>query len=746
MMKKIIVTAVTSVFFLAAAWGAGVYGAVPGFAVDGREVTFEETAGVPYIADTGLTMMPLRACLNAVGCDVAWDDQTKTVLVWKGSVSVEIPVGSREIYVNQKAVPVETPAVIKDGRTYLPLRAVLEAYGYQVNWDGTARAVSAFSPEQTAFTPYNINGGTTGVFSRKQLPFSGFHGIQGTVTLPVVTLGEKGDCPYVYFGFDWANDAGNAEGGFQFIEDPGHPAYNRWTVFLRQGNEWRWGENIALEQGSTHRLKFYSEQLPGGQVDLVIALDGREVVRKASAAADFSAASAKTVVAMGMSRPFDGKNCASKSKGAKIADLEVLAAGAGQYSDFESYELYREWRPSAGGGMWFGTADCIPVYLHDEADGAVSIYNGGAILEQTATATPVARRAEHDDIPGNVTVTDQYIYYEDRTGQIIQAKRSDPSAMKAVYQLPVWTYGNEEYVYSRLSAQDGAVYLRYHQGGAVMGADYLIRLSDDGTAEELQNSYNEVKILGDSRFSRWVGPMPVPGNLSMQGADGEYAPLGSADYLYTWGWRPDGTTGGGFGPGDVALRGDLLYILAYDYEQAQEQGAANPGIYGINVNTGETVRVSDREIPEFALEGDSLYYHSGGSFYRLPLGEGTEEPLGPQAAPDSEAIRNFLVLGGKIYWQQNFDQGLYDLSGKSLNAGGALDSMALMGDSGEYLVCTFAEGGTAKFRIIVFDKAGDIVFKTPDKAYCRNIFIKGDQIYFYNLSTETVCVGQLNAG
>ena len=192
-----------------------------------------------------------------------------------------------------------------------------------------------------------------------------------------MTLVEKGDCPYVYFGFDWANDAGNVEGGFQFIEDESNPGYNKWTVFMRQGNDWRWGDNILLEQGSTHHLNFYGVKVSDSQVDLVIELDGKEIIRKASAVTDFSNASVKAVTAMAMSKPFDGANCQSQSLNSKIANLKVSEFGSDQYSGFEEYKLYSEWRPTTGqSGMWFGSADCIPSYLHIGEDDTVSIYKG----------------------------------------------------------------------------------------------------------------------------------------------------------------------------------------------------------------------------------------------------------------------------------------------------------------------------------------------------------------------------------
>ena len=93
---------------------------------------------------------------------------------------------------------------------------------------------------------------------------------------------------------------------------------------------------------------------------------------------------------------------------------------------------------------------------------------------------------------------------------------------------------------------------------------------------------------------------------------------------------------------------------------------------------------------------------------------------------------------------KRYDQILYDIEGKNLNEGAVLDDMAIMGSRGEYLVCTFGETDTAKYRIMVFDSGGNVIFKTSDKAYCRNISIYGDRIYFYNLTTGTVCVGKMN--
>jgi hypothetical protein len=381
-MKKLFLIPLISILFLASAAFSDAAEKEPIFTVDGKTVAFNESTGFPYITDTGSAMMPLRECFTSIGCSVDWNQETQTVKSHKGGIEIEIPVGSREIRINQKTVLVDTAAVLKNGHTYLPLRAVMEAYGYNVNWDPKTSTVSvtagASSNIGVELTPFLINGGTTGIFSRKQLHFAGFDGIEGDITLPLVPFVEKGDCPYLYFGFDWKNDVGNVEGGFQFIVDSNHPDYNKWTVFMRQGNDWRWGDHIVLEQGSVHHLKFYSEAISEKQVDLVIELDGREIIRKVSAVTDFTNASVKTVTAMGMTKSFDGTNCESRTENSKIENVKVSMLNSDQYYDFTDHVLYSEWKPTVGAkGTWFGTADCIPSYLHVGMDGAISIYKDG---------------------------------------------------------------------------------------------------------------------------------------------------------------------------------------------------------------------------------------------------------------------------------------------------------------------------------------------------------------------------------
>ena len=119
--------------------------------IDGENIQFDESTGYPFIDSENRTMMPLRACLSYIGCSVYWDQDSHTAAIKKGATVVNVPVGQSQIYVNGNVVPIDTAAVLKDGRTYLPLRAVFEAYKYRVDWDAgtkTVNVISSFTSKQ----------------------------------------------------------------------------------------------------------------------------------------------------------------------------------------------------------------------------------------------------------------------------------------------------------------------------------------------------------------------------------------------------------------------------------------------------------------------------------------------------------------------------------------------------------------------------------------------------------------------
>ena len=112
-----------------------------GVTIDGESVAFQGGYGEPFIDANNRTLVPFRAVMEAFGAEVSWDGNTGTAGVEKGDITVQVPIGQAYILVNGTPVTNDTVAVIKDDRTYLPIRAVLEAFGAGVFWDGVNSTV-----------------------------------------------------------------------------------------------------------------------------------------------------------------------------------------------------------------------------------------------------------------------------------------------------------------------------------------------------------------------------------------------------------------------------------------------------------------------------------------------------------------------------------------------------------------------------------------------------------------------------
>lgn len=111
--------------------------------LNNRELVFlkEEGYGVPFIDESNRTMIPFRKPVEAIGASVSYDENMKEVTAVKDGVTVKLVIGENKIYVNGQETAMDTKAVLKEGRTYIPLRAVFGAFGYDLNWHGVSNTV-----------------------------------------------------------------------------------------------------------------------------------------------------------------------------------------------------------------------------------------------------------------------------------------------------------------------------------------------------------------------------------------------------------------------------------------------------------------------------------------------------------------------------------------------------------------------------------------------------------------------------
>ncbi|WP_422879851.1 copper amine oxidase N-terminal domain-containing protein [Neomoorella humiferrea] len=92
---------------------------------------------MPLTVEQGRTLVPLRAIFEALGADVNWDAATQTVTGTKGATIVKLTIGSTIAYVSGQAVPLDVPGKILNGRTLVPLRFISESLGAEVVYDNS---------------------------------------------------------------------------------------------------------------------------------------------------------------------------------------------------------------------------------------------------------------------------------------------------------------------------------------------------------------------------------------------------------------------------------------------------------------------------------------------------------------------------------------------------------------------------------------------------------------------------------
>ncbi|MGI6604698.1 MAG: stalk domain-containing protein [bacterium] len=91
------------------------------------------------------TMVPLRVVSEGLGAQVHWDDKTRSVTVFSGGQEIKLGIGEKTATVNGEKRQIDAPAMIIKNRTMVPLRFIGEALGAQVEWNNNTRTVSVFA-------------------------------------------------------------------------------------------------------------------------------------------------------------------------------------------------------------------------------------------------------------------------------------------------------------------------------------------------------------------------------------------------------------------------------------------------------------------------------------------------------------------------------------------------------------------------------------------------------------------------
>lgn len=118
--------------------------------LDGQALSFDVE---PQIINSR-TMVPMRAIFTALGASVDWVDEHKLIIASKNTNLITMMIDQPIMHIGnletgeQKTVQLDSPPVIVDSRTLVPVRAISDALGVGVDWNEETRTVILSSHQQ----------------------------------------------------------------------------------------------------------------------------------------------------------------------------------------------------------------------------------------------------------------------------------------------------------------------------------------------------------------------------------------------------------------------------------------------------------------------------------------------------------------------------------------------------------------------------------------------------------------------
>lgn len=109
--------------------------------VNGSQIVSE----VPAIVDNGVTMLPFRDILRALGVkdtEIVWHENSKSIEITTGGKYIFIAIGSSGAIVDDRMITLLAAPYVTNGRTLIPVRFISEALGASVGWNGDTSTVT----------------------------------------------------------------------------------------------------------------------------------------------------------------------------------------------------------------------------------------------------------------------------------------------------------------------------------------------------------------------------------------------------------------------------------------------------------------------------------------------------------------------------------------------------------------------------------------------------------------------------
>ena len=114
----------------------------PVMTVNGTQQEIDPGRGTAPVIVNERTLVPIRAIIEAMGGTVEWNGDTQTASLTYGDDEIRLTIDSATAYLNDTANTLDTAPAIINERTMLPIRFIAESFRFSVDWNENEQLIT----------------------------------------------------------------------------------------------------------------------------------------------------------------------------------------------------------------------------------------------------------------------------------------------------------------------------------------------------------------------------------------------------------------------------------------------------------------------------------------------------------------------------------------------------------------------------------------------------------------------------
>jgi hypothetical protein len=111
----------------------------------GNSASDNQIFNIPPFIYKDRVFVPMRKIFETLGAEVIWNEDEKSITAKIAETEIKLAIGSEDMQINSAIIHLDVSTMIENDVTYIPVRAISEAFGARVEWDNNTKRVNVFT-------------------------------------------------------------------------------------------------------------------------------------------------------------------------------------------------------------------------------------------------------------------------------------------------------------------------------------------------------------------------------------------------------------------------------------------------------------------------------------------------------------------------------------------------------------------------------------------------------------------------